>query len=99
LTTPYQSYVLNDVYKVTTYNVPGNWENQGTLMQGDWYFNDSNGSHRRTFYSDLENAGRINTTDLSECTTGGGTDPEQLDKYNDNKKIKLIFITYEFLRR
>jgi hypothetical protein len=79
LTTPYQSYVLNDVYKVTTYNVPGNWENQGTLMQGDWYFNDSNGSHRRTFYSDLENAGRINTTDLSECTTGGGTDPEQLD--------------------
>jgi len=78
---PYQSYVLNGTYKYTTYNVSGNWENLGTFMTGDWFFVDSTGAHRRTFYSgdNLELLGTIVTTDLSECTTGGGgTDPEQL---------------------
>jgi hypothetical protein len=70
---PYQSYVLNDTYKYTTYNVSGNWENLGTFMQGDWYFVDAYGAHRRTFYSgdNLELLGTITSTDLSECTTGG----------------------------
>jgi hypothetical protein len=75
---PYQSYVLNDTYKYTTFNVSGNWENLGTFMQGDWYFVDSYGAHRRTFYTgdNLELLGTITNTDLSECTTsGGGGDP------------------------
>ena len=79
---PYQSYVLNGLYyKYYTYGTHdllsnNDWENVGYIMTGDWYFNDSTGSHHRIFNDD----GTIRNTDTGECSTGGdgGGELEQL---------------------
>jgi hypothetical protein len=80
LSNPYQSYVLNGFYKYKTVGNNENWQIASTLMTGDWYFNSTSDglSRKRTFFDTLLDAGKINTTELSECTTSGGGGDEEL---------------------
>jgi hypothetical protein len=69
LTSPYQSFVLNGTYKYfLNGTTPTEWEDAGLAMQGEWFFNDQNGSHQRIFSND----GTIQNTDTAECVVGGG---------------------------